>query len=150
MGKTVLITGGSRGIGKAMVYAFSKAGYNVLLNFNRSENIANDIAKELHKNHVLQQFIEFCDAKGIKRRNNMILKSQPLLESTIYGNIVYNILDTEEYVKYINHDDATVHKAIELFNAKQTTPRLSPHDKAGNKKTACNKVQRIIRNRRIA
>lgn len=111
---------------------------------------ANDIAKELHKNHVLQQFIEFCDAKGIKRRNNMILKSQPLLESTIYGNIVYNILDTEEYVKYINHDDATVHKAIELFNAKQTTPRLSPHDKAGNKKTACNKVQRIIRNRRIA
>jgi len=47
MAKTVLITGGSRGIGKAMVYAFSKAGYNVLLNFNKSENIANDIAREL-------------------------------------------------------------------------------------------------------
>ena len=47
MAKTVLITGGSRGIGKAMVYAFSKAGYNVLLNFNKSESIANEIAKEL-------------------------------------------------------------------------------------------------------
>lgn len=47
MSKTVLITGGSRGIGKAMVYAFSKAGYNVLLNFNKSENIANEIANEL-------------------------------------------------------------------------------------------------------
>ena len=47
LSKTVLITGGSRGIGKAMVYAFSKAGYNVLLNFNKSENIANDIANEL-------------------------------------------------------------------------------------------------------
>jgi 3-oxoacyl-[acyl-carrier protein] reductase len=45
--KTVLITGGSRGIGKAMVYAFSKAGYNVLLNFNRSEGLANKIAEEL-------------------------------------------------------------------------------------------------------
>ncbi len=45
--KTVLITGGSRGIGRAMVYAFSKAGYNVLLNFNKSENIANEIAREL-------------------------------------------------------------------------------------------------------
>ena len=45
--KTVLITGGSRGIGKAMVYAFSKAGYNVLLNFNKSEDISNKIAEEL-------------------------------------------------------------------------------------------------------
>ena len=44
--KTVLITGGSRGIGKAMVYAFAKAGYNVMLNFNRSESSANEIAKE--------------------------------------------------------------------------------------------------------
>ena len=41
--KTVLITGGSRGIGKAMVYAFARAGYNVLLNFNKSENLANEI-----------------------------------------------------------------------------------------------------------
>ena len=47
MNKTVLITGGSRGIGKTMVYAFSRAGYNVLLNFNKSESIANEIAKEL-------------------------------------------------------------------------------------------------------
>jgi len=47
LSKTVLITGGSRGIGKAMVYEFAKAGYNVLLNFNKSENIANDIAREL-------------------------------------------------------------------------------------------------------
>ncbi len=45
--KTVLITGGSRGIGKTMVYAFAKAGYNVLLNFNKSESIANEIANEL-------------------------------------------------------------------------------------------------------
>ncbi len=45
--KTVLITGGTRGIGKTMVYAFAKAGYNVLLNFNKSEALANEIAKEL-------------------------------------------------------------------------------------------------------
>lgn len=44
--KTVLITGGSRGIGKSMVYAFARAGYNVLLNFNRSESLANEIANE--------------------------------------------------------------------------------------------------------
>ena len=46
--KTVLITGGSRGIGKAMVYAFARAGYNVLLNFNKSESLANEIASEFN------------------------------------------------------------------------------------------------------
>ena len=44
--KTVLITGGTRGIGKTIVYEFAKAGYNVLLNFNRSEDTANQIAAE--------------------------------------------------------------------------------------------------------
>lgn len=48
MNKTVLITGGSRGIGKAMIYKFSQAGYNVLLNFNKSEDISNQIASELN------------------------------------------------------------------------------------------------------
>ena len=44
--KTVLITGGSRGIGKAMVCTFARAGYQVLLNFNHSETLANEIASE--------------------------------------------------------------------------------------------------------
>ena len=44
--KNVLVTGGSRGIGKAIVYAFARAGYNVLLNYNASVDSANEIASE--------------------------------------------------------------------------------------------------------
>lgn len=45
--KNVLITGGSRGIGKALVEAFSKNGYNVAFTYNKSENEAKRLAKEL-------------------------------------------------------------------------------------------------------
>lgn len=45
--KTVLVTGGSRGIGKAIVYSFANAGYNVILNYNLSEQSAKDIVKDL-------------------------------------------------------------------------------------------------------
>ena len=45
--KTVLVTGGSRGIGKAMVYVFAKAGYNVILNYNNSEQSAKEIMEDL-------------------------------------------------------------------------------------------------------
>lgn len=45
--KTVLVTGGSRGIGKAIVYAFANSGYNVILNYNQSEQSARNIVEDL-------------------------------------------------------------------------------------------------------
>ena len=44
--KTVLVTGGSRGIGKAIVEKFAKEGYNVILNYNKSIEKAQEIEKE--------------------------------------------------------------------------------------------------------
>lgn len=43
--KTVLITGGSRGIGRAMVELFSKEGYSVAFTYKNSENEAKSLAE---------------------------------------------------------------------------------------------------------
>lgn len=47
--KTIIVTGGSRGIGKALVENFAKDGYNVVLNYNKSEEDAKNIKTELEK-----------------------------------------------------------------------------------------------------
>lgn len=47
--KTILITGGSCGIGKCMVENFAKDGYNVVLNYNKSVNNAKQIKENLQK-----------------------------------------------------------------------------------------------------
>ena len=83
---------------------------------------AAQLEKHLRSQHLVDQFVRFADSKGLQRRNNQILKSQRLFEESIYGTIIYNMLDMEAYLKYINHDDPTIHRAIELFNAKQTKP----------------------------
>lgn len=44
--KTVLITGGSRGIGRAMVEAFSKNGYAVAFTYKNSAELAEKLANE--------------------------------------------------------------------------------------------------------
>ena len=44
--KTVLITGGSRGIGRELVRAFSKNGYNVAFTYRSSTDFANALAEE--------------------------------------------------------------------------------------------------------
>lgn len=91
---------------------------------------ASVIEKNLRTNNVLEQFIKYADKNGVKRRNLMIKKSQKLFEQVIYGTIIYNILEMEDYVEYINKDDQTILKAIELFNQKKTIPELSSKDKA--------------------
>ena len=47
--KVVVVTGGSRGIGAAIVKYLSTLGYIVILNYNHSENCAKNVEKELKK-----------------------------------------------------------------------------------------------------
>ena len=47
MNKTVLVTGASRGIGRAVAAAFARNGYNVAVNYNHSEEAARKLCEEL-------------------------------------------------------------------------------------------------------
>ncbi|MDO5555936.1 MAG: 3-oxoacyl-ACP reductase FabG [Clostridia bacterium] len=46
--KTVIVTGGARGIGKCIVENLAKDGFNVVLNYNKSEKQAKQIQKGLN------------------------------------------------------------------------------------------------------
>lgn len=48
-GKTVLITGGSRGIGRAIALAFAGEGTNVIINYTSDEENAKNVIKEIEK-----------------------------------------------------------------------------------------------------
>lgn len=52
MNKVVLVTGGSRGIGSNIVQALAKKGYNVILNYNKSENEAKKIQNLLNSENI--------------------------------------------------------------------------------------------------
>lgn len=49
MEKIIIVTGASRGIGRATAYLLAKSGYKVIANYNKSEEKAKELQEELKK-----------------------------------------------------------------------------------------------------
>ena len=45
--KTILVTGSSRGIGKAIAIKYAKKGYNVIINCLKNEELLANVKKEI-------------------------------------------------------------------------------------------------------
>lgn len=86
-------------------------------------NDETELQKYLEKQNIVEQFVQFAAQKGVKRRNLLINKSRELLERNLYGNIIYNIQGKEAYIRYINRDDATVLKALEILERGEAFPK---------------------------
>ena len=99
-------------------------------------NDETELQKYLEKQNIVEQFVQFAAQKGVKRRNLLINKSRKLLERNLYGNIIYNIQGKEAYIRYINRDDATVLKALEILergDAFPTGPTTIKEEKNDNR-----------------
>ena len=53
-GKTLVISGGTRGIGKAIVERFAKEGVNIAFTYNSNEELANSIAKDIQERYHIK------------------------------------------------------------------------------------------------
>jgi 7-alpha-hydroxysteroid dehydrogenase len=53
-GKTLVISGATRGIGKEIAYRFAKAGVNVAFTYNSNEQLAKEIAEDLEANYDIK------------------------------------------------------------------------------------------------
>lgn len=82
--------------------------------------------------NLLNKFAAWAEKKGLKRRNNLMMKSRRLFEMSLYGNIIYNMLGMEAYVEYLNESDKTVLKAVEILEKGESFP--SGSGSSGNKR----------------
>ena len=82
-----------------------------------------ELLKYLKKQNILEKFANFAETKGLKRRNLQMYKSKELFNRNLYGNIIYNMLNMEEYLKFLNQSDKTVQKALEVLEAGESFPQ---------------------------
>lgn len=70
--KIVLVTGSSRGIGKAIALLFAKKGAKVVVNYSKSEKEADEVVKEINK--ISEGIAIKCDVSDEKQVKIMIEK----------------------------------------------------------------------------
>lgn len=72
MNKVVLVTGSSRGIGKAIVEDFAQKGYNVVINYIKENLEAEKLKKELEKKYKIKALCIKADVSNENEVKDMI------------------------------------------------------------------------------
>ena len=122
----------NRGLILQFAFQYTDKNRQTLQKYDSSDTLL----KYLKKQNLLERFARFAESKGLKRRNILMYKSQKLFERNLYGNIIYNMLDMEDYLKYLNQQDPTVLKALDVLEKEESFPK-APEQKleANNERT---------------
>ena len=97
-----------------------------------------ELESYLRRQNLLEKFAQFGEKHDLRRRNLMLQKSRALFERNIYGNIIYNAREMQDYIEFLNEDDPAVLKALELLREGKSVPQLEETDDAETtKKVAC-------------
>ena len=117
--------------GLMMQYAFNYTDRNrkKLSEFSEMRPLANYLKRQ----DLVSDFADYADQNGLRRRNLMIMRSHSLLEEYLNSRIIYNMLDEQAWIEYVNLDDATIKSALNVFRSPSIL-MLMPGQNTGTKR----------------
>ena len=74
-----------------------------------------EIVEYLDAQNVMSKFYEYASSNGVKRTQKLSAPARRQIRNAVYGNIIYDALDMEDYISFINETDPTIIKAIETL-----------------------------------
>ncbi len=95
IGRKVLVTGGSRGIGRATALLFARAGADVAISYQRNEAAAADVRAEVEKlgRQCLVHKAELSSKKDVDEMVNGILRAWGTLDTAVNNGGVWTYLE---------------------------------------------------------
>ena len=120
--------------GLILQFAFTYTDENRLKLNNFTEMMA--LSDYLVKQNTVDKFATYADNRGLKRRNLMIQKSHHLLQRYINSRIIYNIMDEDAWVQYLNLDDPVIRAAQKVFKDKTAFPQKTDVQEKKDQKVA--------------
>lgn len=113
-------------------YSYTDDNRSALSKFSNTK----ELTEYLRKLNIVEKFAVYANKNGLRRRNLMINKSHKLLERFIISRIIYNILNEQEWIYYLNHDDPAIQKALDIFKHNEAFPKKPENKTDDEKQTA--------------
>ncbi len=78
-------------------------------------NTTEKLISYLNRDNVLSQLQQSAAAEGVKRDASATSEAIAQLKRVLYATIIYDAMEMEDYIRYVNEDDSTIKKAIEVL-----------------------------------
>ncbi len=92
------------------------------------------LSEYLTGRNLVNDFANYAEKNGLRRRNNLINKSHALLENYIYSRIIYNMLDEQAWNQYLNRNDDMIKAAEKVLNSGEAFPKAPAKKEHSTKK----------------
>lgn len=113
-------------------YTYTDENRQKLKDYNTVEKMSAYVSKQ----NIVEQFANYAEKNGLRRRNLMIRKSYALLYRYLCSRIIYNMLNDSALTEYLNEDDAVVKEALKVFATNRAFPKNEQKGNQRNDKTA--------------
>ncbi len=124
MSKVALVTGASKGIGKAIALGLAKDGYNIWLNYRSDHEAAKEVKKEIEALGKECLLLSFDVTDPVKVEENLL----PLLEKTVPYVLVNNAGHSKDTIfGLMSQDDWSQVLNVHLDGFYHITRLLVPH-----------------------
>lgn len=89
----------------------------------KTKKTSSELLAFLKRQNLLEKFASYGEKNGLQRRNLMLQKSQNLFEKYIFSRIIYNMLDEEAWMEYLNADDPAIRTTLDVFKKNAAFPQ---------------------------
>lgn len=123
------------GLLRQFAFAYSDANREKLVSLRTADRMEQYLKRE----NLLEKFAQFAEKRQLRRRNLMLEKSRRLFERNLFGNIIYNVGEMNDYLQFLGKEDPVVLKAREILNEGKSFPvkKEEPTDGKRSGKVAC-------------
>ena len=127
--KVAIVTGSSRGIGAEIVKLLSKNGYTVILNYNKSQELAENIAKEYSNVHIFKADVsKYEEVKNLIDFTIQKFNHIDLLVNNAGIDLVKTITDTS----IVDFDNVLKTNLYSAFYASKEVSKYMINQKSGH------------------
>ena len=74
-----------------------------------------EIEDYLDVDNVMEKFYDYAARNGVKRDSSLSAQARKQMRTVLYANIIYDALDMQDYISFINLTDPAISKAIEVL-----------------------------------